>query len=106
MQIEAYLSNLEVLYDYVVEDPHVGNDYKTQFSIGLFNTFIANKDYNKAFEFYGLNAEYIPIDNMSVYESFKELIRNVNSTQDTSVLSRNVRQLFQSRNFTIRELIH
>ncbi len=87
---EAYLSNLEVLYDYVVEDPHVGNDYKTQFSIGLFNTFIANKDYNKAFEFYGLNAEYIPIDNMSVYESFKELIRNVNSTQDTSVLSRNV----------------
>jgi hypothetical protein len=87
---EAYLSNLEVLYDYVVEDPHVGNDYKTQLSIGLFNTFIANKDYNKAFEFYGLNAEYIPIDNMAVYESFKELIRNVNSTQDTSVLSRNV----------------
>ena len=87
---EAYLSNLEVLYDYVVEDPHVGNDYKIQLSIGLFNTFIANKDYNKAFEFYGLNAEYIPIDNMAVYESFKELIRNVNSTQDTSVLSRNV----------------
>ena len=87
---EAYLSNLEVLYDYVVEDPHVGNDYKTQLSIGLFNTFIANKDYNKAFEFYGLNAEYIPIDNMAVYESFKELIRNVNTTQDTSVLSRNV----------------
>ena len=87
---DAYLSNLEVLYDYVVEDPHVGNDYKTQLSIGLFNTFIANKDYNKAFEFYGLNAEYIPIDNMAVYESFKELIRNVNSTQDTSVLSRNV----------------
>jgi len=87
---DAYLSNLEVLYDYVVEDPHVGNDYKMQLSIGLFNTFIANKDYNKAFEFYGLNAEYIPIDNMSVYESFKELIRNVNSTQDTNVLSRNV----------------
>ncbi len=87
---EAYLSNLEVLYDYVVEDPHVGNDYKTQFSIGLFNSFIANKDYSKAFEFYGLNAEYIPIDNMAVYESFKELIHNVNSTQDTSVLSRNV----------------
>ena len=87
---DAYLSNLEVLYDYVVEDPHVGNDYKTQLSIGLFNTFIANKDYNKAFEFYGLNAEFIPIDNMAVYESFKELIRNVNSTQDTSVLSRNV----------------
>ena len=87
---DAYLSNLEVLYDYVVEDPHVGNDYKTQLSIGLFNTFIANKDYNKAFEFYGLNAEYIPIDNLAVYESFKELIRNVNSTQDRSVLSRNV----------------
>lgn len=87
---DAYLSNLEVLYDYVVEDPHVGNDYKTQLSIGLFNTFIANKDYNKAFEFYGLNAEYIPIDNMAVYESFKELIRNINTTQDTSVLSRNV----------------
>lgn len=87
---EAYISNLEVLYDYVVEDPHVGNDYKTQFSIGLFNTFIANKDFNKAFEFYGLNAEYIPIDNMAVYESFKDLIRNINSTQDTSVLSRNV----------------
>ena len=87
---DAYLSNLEVLYDYVVEDPHVGNDYKTQLSIGLFNTFIANKDYNKAFEFYGLNAEYIPIDNMAVYESFKELVRNVNSTQDTSILSRNV----------------
>ena len=87
---DAYISNLEVLYDYVVEDPHVGNDYKTQLSIGLFNTFIANKDYNKAFEFYGLNAEFIPIDNMAVYESFKELIRNVNSTQDTSVLSRNV----------------
>ncbi|MBO4591258.1 MAG: hypothetical protein J5684_01690, partial [Eubacterium sp.] len=46
--------------------------------------------YNKAFEFYGLNAEFIPIDNMAVYESFKELIRNVNNTQDTSVLSRNV----------------
>ena len=87
---EAYLSNLEVLFDYVVEDPHVGIDYKTQLSIGLFNTFIANKDFNKAFEFYGLNAEYIPIDNMAVYESFKELIRNVNTTQDTSILSRNV----------------
>ena len=84
------MSNLEVLFDYVVEDPHVGNDYKIQFSIGLFNTFIANKDYNKAFEFYGLNAEYIPVDNMAVYESFKDLIRNVNTTQDTSVLSRNV----------------
>ena len=87
---DAYLSNLEVLYDYVVEDPHVGNDYKTQLSIGLFNTFIANKDYAKAFEFYGLNAEFIPIDNMAVYESFKELIRNINSTQDTNVLSRNI----------------
>ncbi len=86
---EAYLSNLEVLYDYVIEDPHVGNDYKTQFSIGMFNT-IANKDYTKAFEFYGLNSEFIPIDNMAVYESFKELIRNVNNAHDTSVLSRNV----------------
>jgi len=87
---EAYLSNLEVLFDYVVEDPHVGNDYKMQFSIGLFNTFIANKDYSKAFEFYGLNAEYIPIDNMTVYESFKELIRNVNNASDTSVLGRSI----------------
>ncbi|MCR5367563.1 hypothetical protein SAMN05660484_00249 [Eubacterium ruminantium] len=87
---EAYLSNLEVLFDYVVEDPHVGNDYKTQLSIGMFNTFIANNDYPKAFEFYGLNSEFIPIDNMAVYESFKELIRNVNNAQDTSVLSRNV----------------
>ena len=87
---EAYLSNLEGLYDYVIEDPHVGNDYKTQFSIGMFNTFIANKDYTKAFEFYGLNSEFIPIDNMAVYESFKELIRNVNNAHDTSVLSRNV----------------
>ncbi len=87
---DAYMNNLEVLFDYVVEDPHVGNDYKIQFSIGLFNTYISNKDYNKAFEFYGLNAEYIPIDNMSVYESFKELIRNCNSPQNTSVLSRSV----------------
>lgn len=87
---DAYMNNLEVLFDYVVEDPHVGNDYKIQFSIGLFNTYISNKDYKKAFEFYGLNAEYIPIDNMSVYESFKELIRNCNSAQNTSVLSRSV----------------
>ncbi len=87
---DAYMNNLEVLFDYVVEDPHVGNDYKIQFSIGLFNTYINNKDYNKAFEFYGLNAEYIPIDNMSVYESFKDLIRNCNSPENTSVLSRSV----------------
>lgn len=87
---DAYMNNLEVLFDYVVEDPHVGNDYKIQFSIGLFNAYINNKDFNKAFEFYGLNAEYIPIDNMSVYESFKELIRNCNSPQNTSVLSRSV----------------
>ncbi len=87
---DAYMNNLEVLFDYVVEDPHVGNDYKIQFSIGLFNTYINNKDYNKAFEFYGLNAEYIPIDNMAVYESFKELIRNTNSPQNTTVLSRSV----------------
>ena len=87
---DAYMNNLEVLFDYVVEDPHVGNDYKIQFSIGLFNAYINNKDFNKAFEFYGLNAEYIPIDNMSVYESFKELIRNTNSAADTNVLSRSV----------------
>ncbi len=87
---DAYMNNLEVLFDYVVEDPHVGNDYKIQFSIGLFNAYINNKDFNKAFEFYGLNAEYIPIDNISVYESFKELIRNTYSAQNTSVLSRSV----------------
>lgn len=87
---DAYMNNLEVLFDYVVEDPHVGNDYKIQFSIGLFNAYINNRDFNKAFEFYGLNAEFIPIDNMSVYESFKELIRNCNSAQNTSVLSRSV----------------
>lgn len=87
---DAYMNNLEVLFDYVVEDPHVGNDYKIQFSIGLFNAYINNRDFDKAFEFYGLNAEYIPIDNMSVYESFKELIRNCNTPQNTSVLSRSV----------------
>lgn len=87
---DAYMNNLEVLFDYVVEDPHVGNDYKIQFSIGLFNAYINNRDFDKAFEFYGLNAEYIPIDNMSVYESFKELIRNTFSAQNTSVLSRSV----------------
>lgn len=87
---DAYMNNLEVLFDYVVEDPHVGNDYKIQFSIGLFNAYINNKDFAKAFEFYGLNAEYIPIDNISVYESFKELIRNTTSAQNTSVLSRSV----------------
>ncbi len=87
---DAYMNNLEVLFDYVVEDPHVGNDYKIQFSIGLFNAYINRKDFNKAFEFYGLNAEYIPIDNLSVYESFKELIRNCNSSENTSVLSRSV----------------
>ena len=87
---DTYMNNLEVLFDYVVEDPHVCNDYKIQFSIGLFNAYINNKDYVKAFEFYGLNAEYIPIDNISVYESFKELIRNCNSPQSTSVLSRSV----------------
>ena len=87
---DAYMNNLEVLFDYVVEDPHVGNDYKIQFSIGLFNAYINNKDFKKAFEFYGLNAEYIPIDNMSVYESFKELIRNCNTPQNTTVLSRSV----------------
>lgn len=87
---EAYLNNLEVLYDYFVEDTHVGNDYKIQFSMGMFNSYMRKKDYNKAFEFYGLNAEYIPVDNMMVYENFKELIRNCNSTQYTNVLSRTV----------------
>ncbi len=87
---DAYINNLEVLFDYIVEDPHVGNDYKIQFSIGLFNAYINDKNYAKAFEFYGLNAEYIPIDNLAVYENFKELIRNCNSAQSTSVLSRSV----------------
>lgn len=87
---DAYINNLEVLFDYVVEDPHVGNDYKIQLSIGLFNAYITDKNYAKAFEFYGLNAEYIPIDNLAVYENFKELIRNCNSAQSTSVLSRSV----------------
>lgn len=87
---EAYLNNLEVLYDYFVEDTHVGNDYKIQFSMGMFNSYIRKQDYNKAFEFYGLNAEYIPVDNRMVYENFKELIRNCNSTQYTNVLSRSV----------------
>lgn len=87
---EAYLNNLEVLYDYFVEDTHVGNDYKIQFSMGMFNSYIRKQDYNKAFEFYGLNAEYIPVDNVMVYENFKELIRNCNSTQYTNVLSRTV----------------
>lgn len=87
---EAYLNNLEVLYDYFVEDSHVGNDYKIQFSMGLFNSYIRKGDYNKAFEFYGLNAEYIPVDNLQVYENFKDLIRNCNSTQYTNVLSRTV----------------
>lgn len=87
---EAYLNNLEVLYDYFVEDTHVGNDYKIQFSMGMFNSFIRKPDYNKAFEFYGLNAEFIPVDNRMVYENFKELIRNCNSTQYTNVLSRSV----------------
>ena len=87
---DAYINNLEVLYDYVIEDPHVGNDYKIQFSIGLFNAYITDKNYAKAFEFYGLNAEYIPIDNLSVYENFKELIRNCNSAQSTNILSRSV----------------
>ena len=87
---DAYIGNLEVLFDYFVEDSHMGNDYKIQFSMGLFNTYIRRKDYEKAFEFYGLNAEYIPVDNMQVYDNFKELIRNCNSTQFTGVLSRNV----------------
>ncbi len=87
---DAFLNNLEVLYDYFVEDDDVGNDYKIQLSIGLFNAFIKNESYDKAFEFYGLNAEHIPVDNLNVYESFKELIRNCQSTQYANVLSRAV----------------
>lgn len=87
---DSYLNNLEVLYDYFVEDDNVGNDYKIQFSMGLFNAYIRNQDYDKAFEFYGLNAEHIPVDNLIVYESFKELIRNCKSTQYTNVLGRAV----------------
>lgn len=87
---DAFLNNLEVLYDYFVEDDDVGNDYKIQLSIGLFNAFIKNENYDKAFEFYGLNAEHIPVDNLNVYESFKELIRNCQSTQYANVLSRAV----------------
>lgn len=87
---DSFLNNLEVLYDYFVEDDDVGNDYKIQLSIGLFNAFIKNENYDKAFEFYGLNAEHIPVDNLNVYESFKELIRNCQSTQYANVLSRAV----------------
>lgn len=87
---ESYLNNLEVLYDYFIEDRHVGNDYKIQFSMGMFNSYIRKQDYNKAFEFYGLNAEFVPVDNMLVYDNFKELIRNCNSTQYTNVLSRSI----------------
>ncbi len=87
---EAYLNNLEVLYDYTIEDENVGNDYKMQFSIGLFNAFIAIENYDKTFEFYSLNAEHIPVDNIRVYDSFRTLIRNCKSTRDTNVLSRNI----------------
>lgn len=87
---EQYLNNLEVFYDYLIEDDNVSNDYKIQFSMGMFNEYIKNLDYDKAFEFYGLNAEYIPVDNMKVYESFKELIRNSSNTRDTNVLNRAV----------------
>jgi hypothetical protein len=58
--------------------------------MGMFNSYIRVQNYDKAFEFYGLNAEYIPVDNMLVYENFKELIRNCTSTQYTNVLSRSV----------------
>ena len=79
-----------MLYDYFIEDTHVSNDYKIQFSIGMFNTYIRKGDFDKAFEFYGLNAEYIPVDDMKVYENFKALIKNCNSTKYTNVLSRTV----------------
>ena len=87
---EAYLNNLEVLYDYTIEDENVGNDYKMQFSIGLFNAFIAIENYDKTFEFYSLNAEHIPVDNIRVYDSFRTLIKNCKSARDTNVLSRNI----------------
>ena len=87
---ELYLNNLEVFYDYLVEDDDVANDYKIQFSMGMFNEYIKNLNYDKAFEFYGLNAEYIPVDNMKVYDSFKDLIRNCDNTRNTNVLNRAV----------------
>ena len=88
---DSYINNLEVLYDYVIEDAHAPNDYKIQLSINLFSIYIANKQYEKAFQFYGLNAEYIPIDNLSVYsKSFKELIKNVTSTEAAKILSSKV----------------
>ena len=61
-----------------------------QLSINLFSIYIANKQYEKAFQFYGLNAEYIPIDNLSVYSNFKELIKNVTSTEAAKILSSKV----------------
>lgn len=87
---ELYLNNLEVLYDYLVEDDTVANDYKIQFSMGMFNGFIKSMNYDKAFEFYGLNAEFIPVDNLKVYDSFKDLIRNCDNTRNTNVLNRAV----------------
>ena len=87
---DSYINNLEVLYDYVIEDAHAPNDYKIQLSINLFSIYIANKQYEKAFQFYGLNAEYIPIDNLSVYSNFKELIKNVTSTEAAKILSSKV----------------
>lgn len=87
---EAYLNNLEVLYDYLIEDDNIANDYKIQFSMGLFNEYIKNLSFEKAFEFYGLNAEHIPVDNLKVYDGFKELIRHCDNTQYTSVLNRAV----------------
>lgn len=87
---ELYLNNLEVLYDYLVEDDAIANDYKIQFSMGMFNEYIKHSNYDKAFEFYGLNAEYIPVDNMKVYDSFKDLIQNCDNTRNTNVLNRAV----------------
>ena len=37
-----------------------------------------------------MNAEYIPIDNLSVYSNFKELIKNVTSTEAAKILSSKV----------------
>lgn len=87
---ETYLNNLEVLYDYLIEDENVPSDYKLHFSMGLFNEFVRNLNYEKAFEFYGLNAEFIPIDNLKVYDSFKDLIRHCDNAQYTNFLNRAV----------------
>ena len=71
-------------------NPHLSVTLPSDISINLFSIYIANKQYEKAFQFYGLNAEYIPIDNLSVYSNFKELIKNVTSTEAAKILSSKV----------------